>query len=1522
MASSSSAVAKPDRKDSRPTQRRKVKRQLNVRLLVGTLIAVVVLGPSAYFWREFQVRRTAGAFLDRADALKEEPAKAASYLYRYLQLRPDDANVIVSLAETFGESAAGDDRLKPRAVNLYYRALGVASEEQQPALRSSLTDLLLETRQFVAAVEEAGELLEANPDDPQGLRVLALAHYGLYLLGSRDAKSDDGTFIGEEFERALQQDPGNIGLAGALAQIYRTQPLLLSEEKQALTEGEREKLADAVMDRMVEANAEEVTAYLSRYLYRNEYELAGAKEDLETALRITPDSVGVLLLAAEHDRQEALRVLREEGLTAESKKAADEHLTAASEYYTHILDDIAPKDERAHMGLGDILSLRGKADEAIEKWQKGLAAGNANSILLNLRLAGALLAQGRIEPAEEAVIALSAGVDELIAALPRPTRLSLERSINMLKGRCFAAKREFPRAIAELKRVLAGRASSEAEVRQTLQAEMLLGRIYASMSELDLSVAAFERAATLKPDTAIPRLAAAGVSARFKPETAIRHYEIALAMGDSTSVAGSSGQAITGVQWAEAWFALARARFQRQKKLPEDDRNWKKYLEAIEASVSGSGEAALPNAWRADLVQADYLALLGEQKGDRQQGLLAAVQQLRRAAENHPDSESFLLALVLGYEQFGASEDADRAVEKLEDLTGKSATTYLLRSRLHSLRKEPDKAREILEQGLEALPAEDHLALNRALAQISLRTDDVEVAQGKLLALHEKDPTNRGLILQLLELAFQQNDLPSVTLWELKLREVEGPNSPYADYCKVRRLLAGATDEKGVTDQQDPNFAEGVKLLSDLKSRLPNSRQIHMLQGMVLQAQGERQGAIEAYQNAIRLGMHTAAAYERLIAALGDEGRFDEARTYFTRAKGRGITSQRLNSLEMVVAVGDGQLDEAERLARAAAAENPDSATAKLNEAQILLAAKKPEEAKSAFQEAIRRAPTDIRTYAALFNFYLQKEHKDLARQTLQELEENVDLTPGKVASVLAESYERLGDVEKAETHYRRAQELESQSTVNQMRLADFLTRNDKKDEAETILRNILQKNPEVDAARYRLADILVARGGQEEWQAALKLLEQSRTDENVFHLDRRLQALLLIRRAGSQNLAKARELLEGLVLNAKEPADADRLLLAQVYEAEIARLQPEDDPDGAKAEKLFLDARKQYTEVVGQAKPNPSHLALFVEFLIRSDKAGSASGYLDRLEKLTPDNLGTMRLRARWLNSEDRTEEIKPLVEALAEKLLEKIVDDPKTEVRLALEIGGIYLGVQLHQEAERWYRRLIELDPTVYAPLVTVLTRQDRMKDAIDVCTEAAQADKSARPAALLASLLVEGKASEEECQQAEAVLNRAVEDHPDDVTLLLGMANLRVSQKQMDEAAKLYRLVLKQQPRHLVALNNLATLLSELPEQSEEALRTIDLAIDIAGEQAAFLDTKGMTLVHSGKPGDAVPLLEKAAFSTNSDARYHFHLAVAHIRNGDLDKASESLQEANRGDLESQFLTEVDLELLAELQEKLQK
>ena len=99
----------PENGRSAGSRKRETRRVLNLPLLIGTLVAVAVLGPAVYFWHWYQVGNIGGAFLERANVLeeKEEWRSAASYLYRYLRLHPDNTDVQIQLAETFDDLMNG-----------------------------------------------------------------------------------------------------------------------------------------------------------------------------------------------------------------------------------------------------------------------------------------------------------------------------------------------------------------------------------------------------------------------------------------------------------------------------------------------------------------------------------------------------------------------------------------------------------------------------------------------------------------------------------------------------------------------------------------------------------------------------------------------------------------------------------------------------------------------------------------------------------------------------------------------------------------------------------------------------------------------------------------------------------------------------------------------------------------------------------------------------------------------------------------------------------------------------------------------------------------------------------------------------------------------------------------------------------------------------------------------------------------------------------------------------------------------
>jgi Flp pilus assembly protein TadD len=155
---------------------------------------------------------------------------------------------------------------------------------------------------------------------------------------------------------------------------------------------------------------------------------------------------------------------------------------------------------------------------------------------------------------------------------------------------------------------------------------------------------------------------------------------------------------------------------------------------------------------------------------------------------------------------------------------------------------------------------------------------------------------------------------------------------------------------------------------------------------------------------------------------------------------------------------------------------------------------------------------------------------------------------------------------------------------------------------------------------------------------------------------------------------------------------------------------------------------------------------------------------------------------------------------------------------------------------------------------------------------------------------------------------------------VNLLYGVGMLRVLADRYPDAIELLQKVVRLQPRHVPALNNLSVLVAETPDQRQEATLLVDQAIALRGQQSTFLDTKGTILVFNGRSSEAIPLLEAAARGTHSDPRHKFHLAIAYQDTGAADKAREQLETALKQSLEKQILTPTDRKALDRLRTSL--
>jgi len=1370
-------------------------------------------------------------------------AESTAYLYRYLQLHPNDANVRVRLAETYDRSAVSQRR-KVRAVDLYYRAIGFVPD--RPELRGRLGELLVELQRYASAQEQADSVLRDSPNDPVSLRVRALAMFEQSRTG--DAVSAEEVVTAAE--AGLKQHPADIPLATTLAEVYR-------DYLKTPAAHERAQMANAVMDQMVAADPQNGQVYLARHQYRLRYEVRGATSDLQQALKLQPQNSDVLLAAirdAKHDRR-----------FDEVRRFSEAFIAAA------------PGDTRGYAALGDSHFGRQQYDQAIEIWRRGLAATNSQDIALNLRLAGTLIQTENLDDAQEVLNALSKDVARLAQQWSTSDLKLLQSALALLQASWHRARGDHVQAVPYLKQVAVAAPDKEdvrGDITQQFQAWVLLGSTYAELSQWDLAAYAYERAAALRPSMMQARLQASSAwAAAGQLEAAIRQCEQSLQLDGHTQ---------------NVWLILAQLHLQRQLQLPAEDRDWLPVEQAL-----GEAEEAMPDAWEVQLLKAEFAVALGGADAVKR-----AAEFLQSAETEHADDPGLWRQLVLTYERMNRSADADRALARFEQLANDPMNVHVVRANLHTRREQYDEARRVILAARERASITQRRALDHALVRLERRTGNLDAVRQRLLGLADSDRSDLEPLRQLAEHALETKDYDDARRWEKRLLDLEGEGGSHWRFYQARRLAALAND------RNDPRLDRAMELQNIIESSRPSWPAAHVLKGIIAERQDRVETAIDAYKRAIRLGENQVAVYRQLIHWLYATKNYTEADGYLARLKKHVPLSGDLSSLAIAVASKRDQLDRALELARQSIASRPDDARARVWLGQMLLVAGRADESETAFQQAVQMSPHDVQTWVGLLSFYERIGRHEAARDTLARLERNIELPRADRLYVLAQGYQLVGDVSKAEHRFREAMQLAPERVDVKLRLADLLVRKDAA-QTEQLLRSVLSLSPSNGEARRKLAVVLAIGGGLGKWQEAEQLLRYAGSDNGVSSADLRLQAKLLARRGWSEDRKKARQLLETLVRTPQHVLPRDRVLLAQLYEAE-GKTQA---------------ARSQYAALVGRAGAKPSHMMRYVDFLLRQGDVNSATGWLDRLERETPADLKIVGLRARWLEKAGRAAEIKPLVESFAERHLQSL--NPASDERrdFLVTVAKLFAEIE-HDAADQWYRQAAREHAGAYEHLARFLARHDRSNEAIDLCVKAVERNSTPRSAAVLGEVLLIGDGDSGKRAQAGALLNVMLQKHANEVNLLFVMANLQLKDGRPDEAIRLLRQVTKFQPKHVLAWNNLAATLAERPGQSQTALDCINRAIDVAGQNIpTLLDTKAMVLLELGKPQEAVGLLEEALESPNgSDPRFYLHLSMAYEQTGSISNARTALEKSRSLGLSGTYLTSFEKTRLTNLAQRL--
>ncbi|MCP5066220.1 MAG: tetratricopeptide repeat protein, partial [bacterium] len=353
---------------------------------------------------------------------------------------------------------------------------------------------------------------------------------------------------------------------------------------------------------------------------------------------------------------------------------------------------------------------------------------------------------------------------------------------------------------------------------------------------------------------------------------------------------------------------------------------------------------------------------------------------------------------------------------------------------------------------------------------------------------------------------------------------------------------------------------------------------------------------------------------------------------------------------------------------------------------------------------------------------------------------------------------------------------------------------------------------------------------------------------------------------------------------------DTDR---AMIELREATRLSSEENNAALLLGRLYL-ARGNFESAVSllhrhvqaQGFTDPEAYVLLASAEMQRGNVAQARGWLVELRKHEPSE---GRAVAELAQLELRTSGAPAALRVLERSDLD--FTDPRNEPAARQWIGLLLAGGQ-QEQAGKWAEQLADSDSSALQALRGDLLFQLGRDDAARAVFDAAlEADPESGPA--LAGLgQLEQRAGK--LEEALALFERASAAHSDDPNYAYFVASTQLALGRNEEGEAGLRALLRRNPEHFPACNDLAWLLAEKGEDLELAVALATRASRV-DPQAAVLDTLGWVLLKRGDIEPAIAVFDRALAKQPDYATARYHLGLALVQRGDMEAAAEAFRTA---------------------------
>ncbi len=903
---------------------------------------------------------------------------------------------------------------------------------------------------------------------------------------------------------------------------------------------------------------------------------------------------------------------------------------------------------------------------------------------------------------------------------------------------------------------------------------------------------------------------------------------------------------------------LARLLLQKAIRQPRDERNWREVELALREA-----EKALPQSGE-PLILARFDALTAQDHLEEARSLLSS------ALAKEPRNLNYRLALAGLSQRQGQGPAALQILDQAEKELGPSPGIELARLDCWSLNG-GDAAKVAvakLAETREKLSTTDREVFLDRLAAAELRLGEIALARQHWRELAALQPDNVAVRMALVDLALTVGDHRDATALVEDIRKAEGDNGTAWRFAMAASLI------DRVRRGELENLDEARRLADEITQRHPKSPGGFALNGALAELGGSPDQAIGHYLSAVELGSVQPSMVRQLVRLLNERGRFDDINHVSRVLRGQGAALDEITIEKALDAIRRQDFDRGITLARQVFPERSTSFSDHLTMGRLYMAAGRKDEAGKEFRRAVDLGPGVPQSWLTYVVFLVQTKQLDQARGVVEAARRA--LPPERATITLAQCWSALGDDQRAEDLVDKALSAEGKSNdPDALRTAVTLyRRRSRLDKAERCL-DMLDRQANLAASdrswsnRTR-ANMLLAKGRRSDRERALRLVDENLARDRNNNEDQVLKVGVLALLPGRRGEAIA--ILEKLA-TAGGLSASNRFLLAQLH-----LIQGD--------EKKYQDEMQKL--LVGKA-PDPRYLTHFIDFCIRRHELDQADRWLADLKKADPKGLAALEREARLLDLRKRRPELLALLDAHG-----RAVPDQVGSVAGLLDLYGFA------REAEAAHRAFVARDPGQPLRALTLaefLARHDRVSEAMEILKTAWSTCPKDRVAGAALTLFDAPSAGEAERRQIQAWVAEAVRNQPAAVALQAKLASIWLMEGRIDAAAACYRRVLAGSPDNGEALNNLAWLLAlQSTGRSQEALKLIDHAIDIAGAVPALVDTRAMVLIRNGQVDEAIRELTRAMTNDPRNPSFAGHLAWAYHSLGRTEEARRALRTAD--------------------------